>query len=160
MSSKSVEKEINDLHALVSNFDPNESSGDGYVEIIEAPIPKSKVSAPKPVKPVLPPPTKLPNILERTFSFNGVTNRSYFFWNTIIFLVLSAGVISLIDADEMNVRWGILALGMMVWSLLANLAKRWRDTGYNMRWLLTLLIPYANLVTILFLLFAPSKRGP
>lgn len=158
MSSKSVEKEINDLHALVSNFDPNESTGDGYVEIAEAP--KPKISAPKPAKPAQPPPTRLPNFFERTFSFYGGTNRSYFFWNSLILLVLSGGVIGLIDADEMAEGWGILALALMVWSLLATSAKRWRDTGYNMWWLLTLLIPYVSLITILFLLFAPTKRGP
>jgi len=163
MCSKKTEREINDLYGLVSNLDPSESSDDGYFEIVEARAPE--VSAPKPgkttpLKPALAPPTKAPNILERTFSFNGVTDRSYYFWNTLILLVLSGVMFGLVNAGEMAEGWGVLGFGLAVWSLLATTAKRWRDTGYNMWWLITLLIPYVSLVMMLFVLFAPSKRGP
>lgn len=162
MCSKKIEKEINDLHALVSNLDPTESTDDGYIEIVEASAPKTpapRLVQPTILKPGLPPPARAPNILERTFSFSGVTNRSYYFWNTLILLALLGVVIGLVDAGEMNEGWGILAIGMAAWSLLATTVKRWRNTGYNMWWLITLLIPYVSLVMILFLLFSPSKRA-
>lgn len=164
MCSKKIEKEINDLYALVSNLDTNGNGDDGYIEIVEIPtpnpLPLTPVKAPTPLKPVLPPPTKSENIFERTFSFNGVTDRSYFYWSSLLLLIASAVVIGLVGAGEMAEGWGMLALGMAAWSLLANTTKRWRDTGYNMWWLTTLLIPYVNLITILFVLFAPSKRSP
>ncbi|MCA9091532.1 MAG: DUF805 domain-containing protein [Planctomycetaceae bacterium] len=168
MCSKKIEKEINDLHALVSNLDPNENGDDGYIEIVEVPAPNAStpkptptpVKAPAHLKPALPPPTKSPNIFERTFSFNGATDRRYFFWNSLVLLIASAVVLGLVDAGEMAEGWGVLALGIAAWSLVVNTAKRWRDTGYNMWWLTTLLIPYVNLITILFVLFAPSKRSP
>ena len=164
MCSKKIEKEINDLHALVSNLDPNENCDDGYIEIVEVPTQNDStptpVKAPAPLKPAQPPPTKSPNIFERTFSFNGVTDRGYFFWSSLLLLIASAVVLGLVDAGEMAEGWGMLALGIAAWSLVANTAKRWRDTGYNMWWLTTLLIPYVNLITMLFLLFAPSKRSP
>lgn len=164
MCSKKIEKEINDLYALVSNLDPNESNDDSYIEIVEVPtpnVPAPTIGEPStPFKPALPLPTKSANIFERTFSFNGVTDRNYFFWSALLLLIASAVVIGLVDANEIAEGWGMLALGMAAWSLLANTTKRWRDTGYNMWWLATLLIPYVNLITIVFVLFAPPKRSP
>lgn len=163
MCSSKIEKEINDLYALVSKLDPNGSTDHGYIEIVEASAPKTPAPKPAPpitLKPALPPPARAPNIMEMAFSFSGFTYRSYYFWNTLMMLALAGLVIGFVDAGGMAKGWGMLVLGIAAWSLLANTAKRWRDTGYNMWWLITLLMPYVSLVTIFCLLFLPSKRAP
>lgn len=178
MCAKNLNEEMEKLHALVSKLDPNSKpSDDSYIEEVEttppAPKPKPKTSRPKPAttppKPMprpatthasSPPPTQQPNILQRTFSFEGTVDRNFFFGNTLVLAVLAAIVINLVDTGELHEGWGIFLLALSAWSLVATTAKRWRDTGYNMLWLWTLAIPYANLLTLVFLFLSPSKKNP
>ena len=172
---KKVEKEINDLHALVSNLDPSESGDHGYIEIVEVPplgtsTPTPEMAAKLWAKPsataksapntTLPPPIKPVGIFERAFSFSGVTDRRLFFW-TFLGLQIAVAVVYLLgEAGVVAEGWALIALAIVLWSLLANIVKRWRDTGNNMWWLITLLIPYIAFITTLAILFAPSKRNP
>lgn len=171
MCPKSVNDEMANLYELVTTkLDPEAPpSDDSYIEEIEASPPKKrspprtpikKAVKPTPLKPASPPPAKPPNVLQRTFSFSDTTKRGYYFWNTLVLAIVSVVVIVLVDEREIDEGWGILLLALAAWSFAATTIKRWRDTGYNMWWLITLLIPYVSLVTILFVFFAPSKDDP
>ena len=157
MCSKKIEKEILDLHELVSNLNAHEGTDDGYIEIIEATTPihtTPKPSKPRSLKPALTPPTKPQNVFQRTFAFTGETKRGYYFWNTLCLFILSIVVVALVGEGVLDDGWGILVLALAAWSLLATTVKRWRDTGYSMWWLITLLVP------VLVVFFSPSKHDP
>lgn len=171
MCPKSVNDEMEDLYRLVTTkLDPEAPpSVDSYIEEIETSPPKKqspprtptkKATKQTPLKPALPPPAKPPNFFQRTFSFSDTTKRGYYFWNTLVLAILSVVVIALVDERELDEGWGILLLALAAWSFVANTIKRWRDTGYNMWWLITLFIPYVSFVTTLFVFFAPSKDDP
>lgn len=158
MCSKKLDQEISELHALVIKLDPDApGSTDGFIEVVEAaPSPPP----PKPPTNPKPPPVPPPNFLQRSFSFVGTLSREYFAKSTIALLVFAGIVILMVGERTLDEGWGILLLGLTAWSFVATLIKRWRDTGNDLWWLLTLLIPYVNLVTSAFILFAPTKKGP
>lgn len=171
MCAKNLNEEMEELHALVSKLDPNSKpSDDSYIEEVETnpPAPKPEPAATPPKPQPCPatthaspnPPTQQPNILKRTFSFDGTVDRKFFFGNTLVLAVLAAIVIILVDTGDLPEGWGIFLLALSAWSLVATTAKRWRDTGCNMLWLWTLAIPYANLLTLVFLFLSPSKKNP
>lgn len=165
MCSKKLEQDINKLLDIVNEFDPDAApSVDGIIEVVEAAPANPKPPIPPKPRPLLPPkpppPGPPPNFLQRSFSFVGTLPRAYFAKNTAALLVLSGVVITMIDERVLDEGWGLLLLALAFWAFAATLVKRWRDTGYDLRWLLTLIVPYAGLVTAAFVLFAPTKKGP
>ena len=162
MCSKKLDQEVSELYALVSKLDPDApGSCDFIIETVETshrPRPQKKPSNIKPPKP--PPPTPPPNLLQRSFSFTGTLSRAYFAKNTATLIMFSGLVVIMIDVSSLDEGWGVLLLALTALSFGATLIKRWRDTGNDLWWLLTLLIPYVNLVTTGFILLAPTKKGP
>lgn len=138
MSSKKFEKEIDDLHALVSNLSPQSNAGDGYIEIVE-PTKPSTSKGNKSTKPIIPPRRPpmppAPNFFQRTFSFVGTMSRGYFAKTFVVLAVASLVVLGMLEERSIEEGWGMLLLGVFGLGLLAGLVKRWRDTGYNMWWL-------------------------
>jgi len=166
MCSKSINDQMDDLYKIVSNLDPDaQPSPENYIEVIEAPLLLTKPLTTKSNNPPLRktrllPLNKPPNFFQRTFSFVGKTRRGYYFSNTLCLLFLSTIVIGFVHERELNEDWGMIILALAAWSLVATTVKRWRDTGHSMWWILTLIIPYISVVTMFFLVFAPSRDKP
>ena len=170
MSSKKFEKEINDLHTLVSNLSPQSNGGDGYIEIVEPAKPSSSQGS-RSAKPIVPPRRPplppAPNFFQRTFSFVGTMSRGYFAKTFVVLAVASLMVLGMLAERSIEEGWGMLMLGVIGWMLLAGLIKRWRDTGYNIRWLaafglaiLPVPLNLGALIVALFLFFSPSQSSP
>lgn len=170
MSSKKFEKEINDLHTLVSNLSPQSNGGEGYIEIVEPAKPSSsKVSGSTKsiIPPRRPPAPSTPDFFQRTFSFVGTMSRGYFAKAFAGLAAISLVVLGMLEERSIEEGWGMLMLGVIGWALLAALIKRWRDTGYNMWWLTAFglaILPFplnlGALMVALFLFFTPSKSSP
>jgi len=87
-------------------------------------------------------------------------SRGYFAKTFLVLAIASLVVLGMLEERTIEEGWGMLLLGVTGWAFLAALIKRWRDTGYNMWWLVTLFVPYLQMVTALFVFFAPSKGTP
>lgn len=162
MCSKKLETDINTLLNIVNEFDPDAPpSADGFIEVVEpGPLGPDSPETETIILPNPPLSAPAPNFIQRTFSFVGTLPPAYFAINTFALIALSVIIITMIDQRALDEGWGMLLLALTAWSFIATLTKRWRDTGYKMEWLITLIIPYVNLVTATFVLFAPTKKGP
>ena len=147
---------------IVNEFDPEApTSTDGFIEVVEVAPTKPKPPKTKVIVPPKPPPSAPPpNLLQHSFSFVGTLPRAYFAKSSVALLVFAGVVIAMIDERALDEGWGVLLLALAAWSFAATLVKRWRDTGNDLWWLLTLIIPYVGLVTAAFVFFAPTKKGP
>lgn len=105
--------------------------------------------------------------LKSYFSHVGrVTRRQYLITQIIAGVCL--GVMFLVAAPMLN-SWNAflqglgwvaitLSLALTCWVVVAASAKRMRDTGVTVWWVLTLLVPPLNLAAMAFLLLVPSDE--
>ena len=96
------------------------------------------------------------------FSFEGRIPRSTY-WLTIIPLYLIGFTISIVFAllisngASEDIQWlKVIYIIPAAWIVFAAYAKRWRDLGQSGWLALTLLIPFINILIILYLGFAPG----
>jgi uncharacterized membrane protein YhaH (DUF805 family) len=101
------------------------------------------------------------------FSFEGIASRKQFIITQIaigIFLGVSLCIgVPMCGAWSIVVNFlGLTLIAVSVflscWVLWAVSAKRVRDTGVTVWWVLTLLVPPLNLATFVFLLLVPSNE--
>jgi len=150
-NSSKIENEINDLVALVKQLQPDSITKEGFVEVEE------KISAPvSQPQSIYSEPTQ--NAFQRIFSFSGTTKRLKFAKGLLAKIIITSILVYIDRIRLLQPEWVLILSGMICWSLFSSLIKRWRDTGYKLRWLATLVVPYVQIITMLFVFFAPSKR--
>ena len=107
---------------------------------------------------------------EILFSFEGRMKRSTFcvFWaitqpaaGFVSFVLLKAAI------SGNTERYSLLALSLALtvffyglWAGLAVYAKRWHDVGRSAWMTFTLLVPFLDVLILVFLLLAPGTAGP
>lgn len=99
------------------------------------------------------------------FSFEGRINRGTF-WTVIIplFLISFALQVGTAVSAGKGGSGGIALLTLVyfipaIWVALATYVKRWHDLNMSGWMVLTLLIPFANLLILLYLGLAPGTAG-
>ena len=103
------------------------------------------------------------------FSFHGKTSQETY-WKTIIFLVVAAFVVMLMErpftyhrltTGNSTLDASLILLWIPVlWLWIATSRRRLRDAAQSFWWLLCLPVPFLNLVAIITLGCLPAKKKP
>ncbi len=103
------------------------------------------------------------------FSFHGKTSQETY-WKTIIFLVVAAFVVMLMErpftyhrltTGNSTLDASLILLWIPVlWLWIATSRRRLRDAAQSFWWLLCLPVPFLNLVAIITLGCLPAKNPP
>lgn len=110
------------------------------------------------------------NASNSLFSFKGRVNRGNFWLVLIPLFLISAGIqVAIISSMSNMSRGDSNTMGFVImsalfyipalWILIATYVKRWHDINKSGWWSLILLIPWVNLLVILFLGLAPGTAG-
>lgn len=99
------------------------------------------------------------SLSEILFSFEGRIGRATF-WAVLIPLLLvgMVGNVLIVVKSELA-GLGLLLAIPLIWINLAIYVKRWHDLNMSGLMTLTLFIPFANFLILLFLGFAPGTTG-
>ena len=90
--------------------------------------------------------------MQKYFNFNGTAKRQEY-WAVYLLSVLAL-LVGTVIVDGGSALAGLVALIILVgalWVLLATTARRLRDAGLNMFWIILIVVPYVSLIaTIVF----------
>jgi uncharacterized membrane protein YhaH (DUF805 family) len=103
------------------------------------------------------------------FSFYGRIRRRKF-WDVIVSLLIFGFVLELTALQNLGpfvaggAAAGVIGLGLVIfipviWCIFATNVKRWHDLNMSGWMVLTLFIPYVNLLVLLYLGIAPGTIG-
>ena len=104
------------------------------------------------------------DILKSLFYFEGRIKRSVFIKTVIPLNLLISGLLIAIAVSTGNLRGVLIGLAsiispLAIWVMVTAYIKRWHDLNKSGWLTLTLLIPAANLLILLYLCFSPSIDG-
>ena len=189
MTDKSqLDEKVSELHALVSSLKPGDrrsskpilvATRDKRPQPIELSLstkapqvseaafsltatpPEARQPKRSPVAvPVNQSTTAQPNGFQRLLSPMGNIGRWAYVKTIVSSLVTLTILIGLQENGHIHAIWSSLGIIATFWVGLVASLKRCRDAGQNPWWLVTLLVPYVQFLTALFLLAAPSKIRP
>jgi uncharacterized membrane protein YhaH (DUF805 family) len=99
------------------------------------------------------------SFLTRAFDFTGRTNRFDFWIVVLVFTVINTAI----DLENTPNTFQNVYLATIIIPWLSLIARRLRDSGYNLKWLWNALIPFYILFqiwNIFFWLTRPSQEAP
>lgn len=100
------------------------------------------------------------SIVDLLFSFAGRINRAKFWLGLLIINVVAAAALFAALAMQVDVLAAKLVMGLVVlYPALAVAAKRFHDRGNPGLLAILLFVPLLNLLTLLYLGFAPGQPG-
>ena len=90
--------------------------------------------------------------MQKYFNFNGTAKRQEY-WAVYLLSVLAL-LVGTVIVEGGSALAGLVALVILVgalWALFATTARRLRDAGLNMFWIILIVVPYVSLIaTIVF----------
>ena len=90
--------------------------------------------------------------MQKYFNFNGTAKRQEY-WAVVLLSILAL-LVGTVIVEGGSALAGLVALIILVgalWVLLATTARRLRDAGLNMFWIILIVVPYVSLIaTIVF----------
>jgi uncharacterized membrane protein YhaH (DUF805 family) len=100
--------------------------------------------------------------LKKLFSFDRKVQRAEFIVIYILVSLAAGGLGKIMDLNEhlpeQHLTLLFLAgLVLIIWVLAANFVARTRDTGLEARYAWLALIPFVNVIFLIYLVFKPSK---
>ena len=90
--------------------------------------------------------------MQKYFNFNGTAKRQEY-WAVVLLSILAL-LVGTVIVEGGSALAGLVALVILVgalWALFATTARRLRDAGLNMFWIILIVVPYVSLIaTIVF----------
>ena len=186
MSSKRLNESVSELHKLVSNLDKRDAVVEGFVEELSLEQDSSVQPATSPVVTSFPqqaqpataaklaaPPrqsaTSVPrpkalkdflDLVAELRSPNGDLSRAPYAKRIGVGVLLTAVINGFVQNGEISGFWLFIFAMFAGWVAVTSSIKRVRNIGLNPWWLITVFIPYLNIVVLAILFLAPQKKTP